>query len=747
VIRAVRLWAVATLAVPPLGVVAAAQTVPSDRAAMFHAESLRLAGRPWHAAETLLAVAAHDPNPNAVLVVEGAKAELHARRYDRARGLLAGQPWLEDYGEGEALAVLGQAEYRLGQYAAAAGHFGAARERASGPRAALLAVRAGLAHEAAGQVDSAREAYAAARAGGLNAIDGWLRVRQAGVTRDSADALRLLDDVPPPAAREARVARARALVLAGDTARALDALAQAGKGLEVARLALAAGDSARARTALYDLMARAPQSDDAATAVPIAQTVLPPRAPAEHAALGRALNRRTTAADARIEVERAVRGGDSSAATLLFYGEMLTATGRYRDAERAYRAAARDSALGPLAIYRRARILVRLDDEGATTALSSFAQTYPADTAAPAALYLLGDLLDGRGDDAGASRWFGELIARYPTDLRASVTRFRLAARATREGRLDSAAALYQSEVTGGGPQRTGARFWLGKLALVRGDTAGARTLWRALAKEDSLGYYGLRARRETDLAPLALAPAAPPPPPPPAVAAALARLDTLALAGLDSAAQSEVRTALARPAQDLDALLAWSDGLARRGYGSAAVRLGWQASLKAPGDGRVVRAIYPWPNRAAVEAEAAEFGVDPLLFAAIVRQESVFDVEALSPAGARGLAQLTPGTAALTARGLDVTFYPDWITVPDLNLHLGAAHLAELLTRFGRLEAAIAAYNAGGSPVRRWLERDGVTDPDQFIEAIPYPETRGYVRSVLRNRELYRALYASSSH
>ncbi len=717
-----------------------------DRAATFRAESLRVSGRPWHAAETLLAAAARDSNPNAFVVVEGAKAELHARRYDRARSLLTGQPWLEDYAEGEALTVLAQAEYRLGEYAAAAEHLSAARARASGARAALLAVRAGLAYEAAGQPDSARRAYAAARAGGLAAIDGWLRVRQAAVTADTAVALRLLDDVPPAAARDARLARARTLLLAGDTARALEAFAQTGKGLEVARLALAARDTARARAALYELMARAPQSDDAAAAVPVAQTVLPPRTAVEHVALGRALNRRATSADALTEVERGVKRGDSSAATLVFYGEMLVAAGRYGEAERAYRAAARDSALGPLAIYRRARILVRLNDDGAITALSSFAQTYRADTAAPGALYLLGDLLESRADDAGATRWFGELIMRYPGEPRASVARFRLAARATREGRLDSAAALYQSEVAGGGPQRTAARFWLGKLAVARGDTAGARAIWRALAREDSLGYYGLRARRETELPPLAIAPTTVPPPPP-TVAAALARLDTLALAGLDSAAQVEVRATLGRPPQDLDALLAWSDGLARRGYGSAAVRLGWQASLKAPADGRVLRAIYPWPNRAAVEAEADEFHVDALLLTALVRQESVFDVEALSPAGARGLAQLLPGTAALTARGLDVTFYPEWITVPDLNLHLGAAHLAELLQRFGRLEAAVAAYNAGPSPVRRWLERDGVADPDQFIEAIPYPETRGYVRSVLRNRELYRALYTASSN
>ncbi len=232
--------------------------------------------------------------------------------------------------------------------------------------------------------------------------------------------------------------------------------------------------------------------------------------------------------------------------------------------------------------------------------------------------------------------------------------------------------------------------------------------------------------------------------PAPAGVATGLARLDTLLLAGLDSEAQIEVRAMLGRPPQDLDALLALSEGLGLRGFGSAGVRLGWQAFVKAPGDVRVLRAIYPWPVRTAVEAEAQEFGVDAKLLVAIVRQESVFDIEALSPAGARGLVQLTPGTAAITARGLDVTFYPEWITVPDLNLHLGAAHLAELLRRFGRLEAAIAAYNAGTSPVIRWLERDGADDPDQFIELIPYPETRGYVRSVIRNRELYRALYAA---
>ncbi len=739
----VRCGAAAALLSVPLAAVA--QTTPD--LATQRAESLRLSGRPWHAAETLLAAAAREPRLNATFIVEGAKAELRARRYDRARSLLVGQPWLEDYADGEALAVLAEAEARLG-LATAAGHYAAARARLAGVRAALLAVREGLAWETLGERDSAAAAYAAARAAGLSSIDPWLRVRQARVTRDTAVAFRLLADLPPPVAREAGAARAQALLAAGDSAAALEALAQAGRSLDFARLARALGDSSRARDALYALMARAPETDDAAAAVGIALAGLTPRTPPEYVALARAMKPHGAASDARLEVERAIRLGDSSAATLVLAGELLAGAGRYRDAERAYRAAARDSALGALAIYRRARILARLGDAGAPEALSGFAQSFPADTAAPTALYVLGDMLADRGEWAGAARWFDELIARYPADLRASLARFRLAAQALRDGLGDSASALYRAEVAAGAPQRMSARFWLGKLALLSGDSTGARASWLALAREDSIGYYGLRARREVSLPPLRFAPA-PAPAPSASIVAALGRVDTLLLAGLDTAAQAEVRTILARaPQQDLDALLAWSDGLARRGFGPAAVRFGWQAALKAPNDPRVLRAIFPWPNRRAVEGEAAEFGVDPLLLVAIVRQESVFDAEALSPAGARGLAQLLPGTAALTARGLDVTFYPEWITVPDLNLHLGAAHLQELLQRFpGRVDAAVAAYNAGTAPVIRWLARPGADDPDQFIEAIPYQETRGYVRSVLRNRELYRALYASPTN
>ncbi|OLC06657.1 MAG: hypothetical protein AUH41_12365 [Gemmatimonadetes bacterium 13_1_40CM_66_11] len=511
------LWIVAlagNVLLAPKGWGQAAVPPPADHTATYRADSLRLSGRPWHAAETLLAAARRDPNPNAFLIVEGAKAEVHARRYEHARQLLIGQPWLLDYLGGEALAVLAQAEFGTGQYAAAAAHFQLARARAPAARLPLLAVRAGIAFEAAGQADSAAAAFAAARSGGtLASIDTWLRVRQARVTRDTAAAAQLLADLPPPAAREAPRARARSLLLAGDTTRALNAYATVGKGgaLDAARLALATGDSTRARTLLYALLSRDPLSDDAAAGVSLALGPLPPRAAAEHVALARAMNRRTTTRDARIHVEHALRSGDSSATTRLLYGELLVASGRLREAVHAYAAVARDSATRPLAIYRHARVLVRLGDSAAVAALSGFARAYPADSAAPGALYILGDMQDSREDWAQAGRWYGELISRYPGDPRASLARFRLAAHAESTGRPDSAAALYQSEIDASGPQRTAARFWLGKMAEARGDTTKARAIWLALAREDSLGYYGMRARPETGLPPLAFAPLAPP--------------------------------------------------------------------------------------------------------------------------------------------------------------------------------------------------------------------------------------------
>jgi len=701
-------------------------------------DSTVTAARPWHTAERWRRTVARESAPSRDVLVAGARAQLAARRFEHTRSLLAGQPWLA--GAPDALGLIGEAELALGMHRSAAERFAAARRLTAGALAALFAVREAVAHEAGGSREDAVAAWRAARATGLAAVEDWLRLREARVTDDTAAAHALLGTLGPGPAREAGVVWAAVLLGAGDSAAAQRAYAGLGRWREAIAIALGRGDTVAARTMLYGDVAPGLRRDLADMVRELA-ALLPPHTAAEFVILARALRLQNSTSQAVAAVRTALARGDSTGPTLLLAGDLLADAGRLWPAERAYRAAVADPAVAPLATYRRARILARIGDPGAVRALAGFADTHPGDSAAPSALYFLAAHLTERGD-ATADRWYGELIRRYPDARVASLARFRLAEAMQRGGRPDSAAALYRDEVRRAAAQERAARFALGRLARARGDTADARLTWTALAARDSLDYYGLRARMAAGLPPPAIRVAAGVAAPP-SVVAALARLDTLRLARLDSAVVAEVRALVEEPPRDRDALLALSRGLTERGFGAAGVRLGWVAFGRAPADPEALRAVFPWPNRDALAAEAREFGIDPVLFAALVRQESVFATEAESRAGARGLAQLLPTTAAEVARRLAVTFEPEWLGLPDLNLHLGSAHLAHLINRFdGRIDAALAAYNAGATPVRRWLSRPGMDDPDEFVELIPYRETRGYVRAVQRNRWLYAALY-----
>lgn len=138
--------------------------------------------------------------------------------------------------------------------------------------------------------------------------------------------------------------------------------------------------------------------------------------------------------------------------------------------------------------------------------------------------------------------------------------------------------------------------------------------------------------------------------------------------------------------------------------------------------------------------------GVEWALVHSIIRQESVFDYNALSSAGARGLMQLMPATASDTARKINVAHSPEWLTQrPEHNLRLGTAYLKNLLRSYGQTYPfAIAAYNAGPGRVNKWIKTFGDPRSDQidmidWIELIPYSETRNYVQRVMENVYVYR--------
>jgi soluble lytic murein transglycosylase len=155
-------------------------------------------------------------------------------------------------------------------------------------------------------------------------------------------------------------------------------------------------------------------------------------------------------------------------------------------------------------------------------------------------------------------------------------------------------------------------------------------------------------------------------------------------------------------------------------------------------------RLAFPLPYRETLEKRSREQRLDPFLIAALIRQESEFDPAAVSRANARGLMQVMPATGAQIAKRIGIPrFRRDMLFDPDISIRLGTYHFRQVLDQFGgNLEQALAAYNSGKSRVDRWLTWASYQEPSEFIETIPFTETRDYVQIVLRNAALYRSLY-----
>ena len=138
--------------------------------------------------------------------------------------------------------------------------------------------------------------------------------------------------------------------------------------------------------------------------------------------------------------------------------------------------------------------------------------------------------------------------------------------------------------------------------------------------------------------------------------------------------------------------------------------------------------------------------GLDPYLVASLIRQESEFNALALSRANAVGLMQLLPKTGKTVAKQVKLKGYsaPQLFT-PSVNLELGTRYFKDMVDKYnGQFEYALAAYNAGSDRVGDWLGQGHYRDPQEFVESIPFTETREYVQAILRNAVVYRQLYGT---
>jgi soluble lytic murein transglycosylase len=156
---------------------------------------------------------------------------------------------------------------------------------------------------------------------------------------------------------------------------------------------------------------------------------------------------------------------------------------------------------------------------------------------------------------------------------------------------------------------------------------------------------------------------------------------------------------------------------------------------------------LFPRAFWSEVLQQSKRLGLNPYVVLSMMRQESAFNPMAVSRAGATGLMQLMPATAQEVASRLALPQDSiEQLHDPQLNITLGTHYFAELLERYrGNVVLALAAYNAGPSQVTRWLEQWPHLAMEEFIEHIPFHETRAYIKLVLRNLAVYERLYPNA--
>jgi soluble lytic murein transglycosylase len=159
-----------------------------------------------------------------------------------------------------------------------------------------------------------------------------------------------------------------------------------------------------------------------------------------------------------------------------------------------------------------------------------------------------------------------------------------------------------------------------------------------------------------------------------------------------------------------------------------------------------ILQHIFPLSYWDLIRKYSTQHNLDPYLIAALMAQESTFVPAIRSHANAYGLMQLWPPTARRLARQMKIPYSTRLLTDPESNVRMGTKYFADLIRDFGGVHLALASYNAGDTAVRRWInERPGLTDREEFIDDIPYPETQNYVKRILGTAEDYRRLYGSS--
>jgi soluble lytic murein transglycosylase len=389
---------------------------------------------------------------------------------------------------------------------------------------------------------------------------------------------------------------------------------------------------------------------------------------------------------------------------------------------------------------------------------------YPQSRWTEEALYSAGNNHLVRRDTLQAADDYASLVEHFPRSTYAPNAHWKAAWMYYRLHRNAEAARLMDEQITRyqGGAEVPGAIYWRGRLyEEEEHNPAQALNYYRALDASFVNTYYGMLARQR--IAMLGQQPAVAP-------AAALASLHPpdafdlvdslpendvhlikarlLANAGLNDYIRPEIM--LSPTGKEWGAL---AEAEIYQSFGETtralqAMKRSGIPFLSVPVSGIPLaywRLAFPEPYWGALSADAQANDLDPYLVAALIRQESEFNAGVISYANAYGLMQLLPSTGKQIAkRNGERKFAASQLLDPTENLKLGTIYLHQAIGRWdGHVEYALASYNAGDTPVKAWVAQNDYRDMPEWVESIPYTQTREYVQAIVRNRELYRAIYS----
>jgi soluble lytic murein transglycosylase len=486
-------------------------------------------------------------------------------------------------------------------------------------------------------------------------------------------------------------------------------------------------------------------------------------------------------------------------------GDAFFNAGRYEDASEQYRALARRSSLDEVSRNafavaaaacdlklkrltkaeaealpdtkdengaRRQYLLMELarsrDDLGEQKRIvAEMESTFPQSTWLAEALFSSGNMYLLRHDYAPAVEYYSTLATRFPESKNAAAAHWRAGWLSYRQGLFADAARLFDEQIRlyPAAKETVSALYWRGRMYETQDKKPEkAAANYRAIVRAYQHYFYAQMARQR--LAALGDAPAAEAEPqldgfqaaPVPELVESfplesphLAKARLLANAGLNDYIAQEIA---ADPNSASWSALAEAQIYASYGETFRALRslkkaLPYAASASIKSIPLAYwRILFPEPYWETIKAESAKNNLDPYLVASLIRQESEFNPSAISPANAYGLMQMLPSVGKAMAREEGISNFQTFqLLDPATNIRLGARYLRQTLNRFGEVtEYATAAYNAGDERVVDWEAAGPYQGIDEFVESIPFTETREYVEAISRNIETYKAIDTAAS-